>query len=241
MVGSLGERIKPYGVSQVMQSNSAGLRTVIFVLSLAGTMESAVVGGLRAQHVDATSLAPGQHIVMYTLLEKTIFKVDVLTLEVRFGEPAAQRLAALARNRQLTKGLADSIASAALEADDVLAHIRFERNVSLEQFVNAVRNNAAAARDAGIISEIEFAEIARGLPVWYRFLADTGIKDGDEMLYRIRGDTLRTVYRTADGDVKLDQTDVGASRRLSVMGGYFAPKSDFRKGLIASLFRRIDS
>ena len=58
------------------------------------------------------------------------------------------------------------------------------------------------------------------------------------MFYRIRGDTLRTIYRTVQGETRLDRTDFGRFRRLSVMGGYFAPKSDFRKGLIASLFGR---
>ena len=188
--------------------------------------------------VDTTSLSDAPHGRMQMLWEKTIFKVDVLTLEVRFDHAVAQQFAQLVQGREMSSVLADSIAAVAVEATDVWARIRFERNVSLNQFVDGVRDNAGAARDAGLITDSEFAEIYDGLPQWYAFLADTAIKDGDEMFYRIRGDTLRTIYRTVTGETRLDRTDVGRFRRLSVMGGYFAPKSDFRKGLIASLFDR---
>jgi hypothetical protein len=34
----------------------------------------------------------------------------------------------------------------------------------------------------------------------------------------------------------LDQVDIGPERRLAVLGSYFAPESDFREGLVRSLF-----
>ncbi len=55
------------------------------------------------------------------------------------------------------------------------------------------------------------------------------------MYYRIRGDSLHTVYLASDGETLLDQVDVGPERRLSVLGGYFAPGSDFRDKLVDSL------
>ncbi|HSM08267.1 MAG TPA: hypothetical protein VLA33_04535, partial [Gemmatimonadota bacterium] len=64
---------------------------------------------------------------------------------------------------------------------------------------------------------------------------ERGIRSGDRMLQRVRGDTLRTVYEGADGEVLLDQVDVGPERRLAVLGGYFAPGSDFRQGLVESV------
>ncbi len=184
------------------------------------------------------SLADGPFATMHTLFEKTIFKVDILTLDLRFNEDVQRRLKALASGRALTPTLADSVAAVAVDARDIWARLRFERGVSLDQFVDAVRGNAGRARDAGIISDDTFDDVARNLPVWYAFLEDRRIHDGDEMFYRIRGDTLRTVYRAVTGEILLDQVDVGAQRRLAVMGGYFAPKSDFRKGLIESLFDR---
>ena len=76
------------------------------------------------------------------------------------------------------------------------------------------------------------------MPVWFGFLEVEGASKGDEILYRIRGDSLRTVYRTVGQEVLLDQVDVGPERRMAVLGSYFAPGSDFRKGLIRSLFQR---
>ncbi len=216
-----------------MVSERAKLAAAVIVLAIPG----ASLAGQTAP-VDTTSLSDAPHGRMRMLWEKTIFQVDVLTLDVRFGNATARRIGELVRGRELSSALADTIADVAAHATDVWARIRFERNVSLNRFVDGVRDNAAAARDAGLITDPEFAEIYDGLPQWYAFLADTGIKDGDEMFYRIRGDTLRTIYRTVQGETRLDRTDFGSFRRLAVMGGYFAPKAEFRKGLIASLFDR---
>jgi hypothetical protein len=185
---------------------------------------------------DTASLATGPGSAMETRYQRTFLRVNVLTLRVRFGVETAARLRRAVEGRRLTPGLADTVAAAALEARDAWAHLRFHRNLSLRQFLGGIRDNARAAREAGIIAPAEFAEIDRDLPAWYAFLAERGIRRDDEMFYRIRGDTLRTVYRAADGQVLLDQTDTGSFRRLSVLGGYFAPGSDFRQGLIRSLF-----
>ena len=185
---------------------------------------------------DTTLVGQWPYSSMYTLFEKTIFKVDVLTLDVRFGPEPARRLEALAAGRRYSSSLADSIAAVAVGARDAWARLRFERNVSLARFLDGVRKNLKRALQAGIIDADSYDHISRDLPVWYQFLAADGIHDGDEMFYRIRGDTLHTVYRAVTGEVLLDQIDIGAERRLSVLGGYFAPKSDFRKGLIKSLF-----
>ncbi|MGH7552989.1 MAG: hypothetical protein ACREMQ_08145 [Longimicrobiales bacterium] len=56
-------------------------------------------------------------------------------------------------------------------------------------------------------------------------------------IYRIAGETLHTRYRDAQGNVLLDQVDVGAAPRRAVLGSYFAPRSDFRRPLIRSLLR----
>ena len=196
-----------------------------------------IVSSLPAQEVvlDTTSLGQGPYSSMHTLLEKTIFKVDVLTLDLRFGPEITARLAAQAEGRRYSSALADSLAAIALGARDVWARIRFKRGVSLDQFLGGIYQNMRRALRAGIIGQEAHDTITAGLPRWYGFLAEDGISKGDEMFYRIRGDTLRTIYRAASGEVLLDQVDVGPERRLSVMGGYYAPKSDFRKGLIRSL------
>lgn len=102
---------------------------------------------------------------------RTIFNVDVLTLESDLGGPAAGRVRALSSG--LTSGravdgpVADSVARIAARGTCADGRLDFLRNVSLDRF--------------------------------------------------------------------LDQTEVSAERRRSVLSGYFAPGSDFREPLICSL------
>lgn len=174
------------------------------------------------------------------LLEKTIFQVDVLRLDVRLGPEATVRLDSLidARRGDATSSgdLSDSVAAIALEARDALTSLEFLRDVGLDRFLEGIRDNLRRAEEGGLITRDEFEGISDALPGWYDFLRDRGIRSGDRMLQRIRGDTLRTVYISAAGDTLLDQADTGSHRRLAVLGGYFAPGSDFREGLVESLF-----
>ena len=197
------------------------------VLSLSG----------QTSPVDTTNLGSGANAHMHMLLEKTIFKVDVLTLDIRLGPRETVRLDSLLAGREFSKDLADSVAAVALDSRNAWARIEFQRGVSLDQFLGGVRENLGRAEEAGIVTHEEYETIAASLPRWYAFLEDRRISPGDQMFYRIRGDTLHTVFRTAEGDRLLDQVDVGPERRLSVLGGYFAPKTDFREGLVKSLFR----
>lgn len=183
--------------------------------------------------VDTTGL--GSEAAMHMLLEKTIFQVDVLMLDIRFGAEATARLNSLVAGQTYSRTLADSVAVLAVDARDVWARIVFKRNVSLNQFLDGVRHNLDRARKDGIVSPAEYGTISDGLPRWYAFLQERGIHSGDEMFYRILGDTLRTVFRSEEGRILLDQVDIGPERRLSVLGGYFASKSDFREGLVRSL------
>lgn len=189
--------------------------------------------------VDTAGLADGPYSRMSMLLEKTLFRVDVLTLELRFGHSTAAALQAALSNQGSRDATYDAVAGAALGATDVWARIRFERDISFKQFLDAARDNLQGALEAGLIDRQGFSDVSDGLPLWYAFLEDRRVRTGDEMHYRIRGDTLRTVYVGFDGEVLLDQIDIGPERRLSVLGGYFAPGSEFRRPLIHSfLFGR---
>lgn len=174
---------------------------------------------------------------MSTRLEKTIFKVDVLTVELRFDAATDRRLHRAIPAGAMDEASADSIVATVLAAEGAVIRVRFERSISLDQFLDGLQDSARRARDAGIILPSTFEDIIARSPAWYGFLADRRILDGDEMFYRIRGDTLRTVYRGLDGAVLLDQVDVGRQNVLAVLGGYLAPKSDFRNGLLRSLSR----
>lgn len=207
-----------------------GFRSIlVLALSLSGLTASA-----SAQSACAESDSAVQ---MRMLLEKTIFNVDVLWLTVRLDGSSADRLAEVARDREPDEAVSDSIARIAVDATCARVHLDFVRNVSLGRFLDAIREGSRAALEADLIEAETFRLIDESLPAWYAFLEGRGVREGDRMSYLIRGDTLNIRYLSSSGELLLDQTDVGAARRRSVLAGYFAPGSDFRRGLIRSLFR----
>lgn len=173
---------------------------------------------------------------MHTTLEKTLLKVDVVNLDVWLGDEAAAGLEGIVSGERYSKELADSVADIAMRSRDVFIRVEFLRNVNLGQFLDGADDNLKRTLKAGVITEADYEMISAGMPVWYSFLEERGIRDGDVMRYRIRGDTLRTQFMSVEGELLMDQTDVGPERRRSVLGSYFVRKSDFREGLIKSLF-----
>lgn len=185
--------------------------------------------------LDTASLATGAFARMHALLEKTIFRVDVLRLQLRVDSPTASRLAQLAAGRDYSESLADSVADVVLRSPDAWARIRFERDIGLGRFVDGILENVKAAERAGIIGPADVEHMQVSLPVWFDFLAERGVLEGDELWYRMRPDSLRTIYKAVDGSVLLDQTDEGAAPTRILLGSYLAPGSDFRERLVRSL------
>lgn len=138
----------------------------------------------QSSPVDTTGL--GSEAGMHMLLEKTIFQVNVLTLDIRFGAKEAAQLDSLVSGRAYSRSLADSVAVLAVGARDAWARIVFKRNVSLNQFLGGVRDNLDHARKDGVVSAAEYGTISDGLPRWYAFLQERGIHSGDEMSPRGR-------------------------------------------------------
>ena len=182
------------------------------------------------------SLGQGPFARMSMLYERTFLRMDVMTLEIYFGPDEASQIERLAAGAQLTPALADSIADIALQAQNAEIHVQFKRDVSKNKFLKGARKNAGRALKAGLIEQAFYDEICRQLPIWYSFMNGRGILEGDEMFHQIKGDTLRSVYRGTDGNILMDQTQFGEQRRLALLGSYLVQKSDFRQGLIESLF-----
>lgn len=169
-----------------------------------------------------------------TLLEKTIFQVDVLTLELWLGPETVRRLQHLLPVQDDERSR-EAVARIALDSRDAWAELVFQRGVSLDQFLGGIDDNMRRARDAGLLTPEGYELVAGGLPRSYAPLSAEGIAKGDRILYRITGDTLRTVFQRLDGELVVDQTDIGPERRLSLLGSIFVQGSDFRPGLIGSL------
>ena len=181
-------------------------------------------------------LGQGPFAKMSMLYERTFLRVDVMTLEIHFGPDVATRLEGLASGTKLTPSVEDSIANIALQAQNARIHVKFRRNFSIDKFFKGALDNTNQVLKAGLIKKEFYEEICRQLPIWYSFMNDRGVLKGDEMFHLIKGDTLRSVYRGANGEVLMDEIQVGQERRLAVLGSYLVKKSDFRKGLIESLF-----
>ena len=216
----------------------AGLRWVILALVVLPTASAVWAQPVvSSAAMDTSSLGAGRYSHMWMLLEKTIFQVDVLTLDVRFGVEDTRRIERLAAGRRHSRDLEEAIAQIAIHTRDAYMTIEFRREVSLEQFVDGVREDLGRVPKAGIISQADYEEISANLPIWFAFLEERRIWKGDRIEYRVRGDSLRTRFVSRDGEVLLDQVDAGESPRLAVLGSYFVRGSSFRKELIESLFR----
>jgi hypothetical protein len=178
---------------------------------------------------DGLGTRPYGHMRM--TLERTIFQIDVLTIDVCFDSTTADRFAAFVG----MEGAEDSIAAVAIRAGSAIGRIRFLRNASRNQFLDGIRDEQEKAVRAGLLSDSTFRRIGESLPIWFEFLEERGVRDGDQISYVFGGDSLRSFYRGVDGTVWLDRTDVGPDRSLSVLATWFAPETSFRKPLIRSL------
>ncbi len=195
-LGNLGKSmlqcaIKTLGLVALLGSPVGGAITPVYAQELPQDDQPAAM--------DTTSVGGGPYARMHALLEKTIFKVDVLTLEVRFGTETSGRLEELIGDRSHSSDLADSIAAVAVQARDAWARIEFKRGVSLDQFVDGSLDNVKRAREQGIIRPEDYELVSEGLPRWFAFLEERRIHKGDQIVYRIRGDTLRTQFRATSG------------------------------------------
>ncbi len=216
------------------------MKRSLLAASIAGVLMVLLVSLLAAPRplFDLASLATGPFARMSTLYEKSFlfFSIDVLSLEVRFGSEVAGKVKLLVQNGDESSKIADSIADTAIHAQDAFVHIRFLRDISLNRFIQEARQSTKLVREAGIIDNPSYEHISKNLPIWYASLANRGIREGDEMFYRIRGESLRSVYLGVDGTIYVDQEDKGRLFSVAVLGSYFVAKSKFRKGLLQSLF-----
>lgn len=187
--------------------------------------------------LEIAALGNGPYSRMHMLLEKTIFSVDVLTVDVWFDASVQQQFRTLASGQRYSPALAGRIADVAVNAGQVHASLTFERGVALNRWVEGVRDSLEGAWRAGLISEQDYRGVSDGLPRWFGVVADRGFERGDRILYRGYPDRLRTVLVSHTGEVLVDQTDRGDGPRRTLLAGYFAPGSDFREPLIRSLLQ----
>ena len=209
----------------------------VFAASLAASLTlGSLLAAAPPPSLNSAELATGPYSSMHMLLEKTFLNVDVLTVDVRFGKKIHPELVKIAKGKQYSAALGNQIAQVAIGADDALVQLKFVRDVSLDQWIDAVRENLQQAKDAGLITAAVQQKVSNGLPQWFSAIKERGYLKNDRVLYRVHADKLRTAVVANDGKVLVDRTDAGKDAPRVVMASYFAPKSDFRDLLVKSLF-----
>jgi hypothetical protein len=180
------------------------------------------------------SLASGPFSKMHMLLEKTILKVDVVTIDVRVDGKAQGEFTKIAQGKKIEGDVEEQLAKAALAIDNAVVQMKFERDVSLSQWIDQVSGSLDKAVSAGYITSSRKSQVMNGLPNWFAPVKDRGFKEGDKVLYRVQNGGVRTVLVQADGQTSVDQNDNGGDAARVLFAGYFAPGADLR-GLLRTL------
>lgn len=182
-----------------------------------------------------SELGRGAFSRMHMLVEKTVLAIDVAKLEVRVDPQTAQAFRKIAKGKKRTPALERELAQAMFRAKYAVFELKLLRGISLEQYITGVRESLADARAAGLIDEAMRKRVSRGLPTWFKSLKERGLEKGDRVVYKITPSELRTVVITKSGGVPVDRTDAGKDKRMILLGSYFAPKTEYRELLFASL------
>ena len=198
----------------------------------------ASMAGGALPSLDAPELAQGPYSSMHMLLEKTVLKIAVATVDVRVDKATQARFAELARGQSYSYPLDAQLAAAAIAAPHAVVQMQFVRDVPLNRWIGVVRDNLELAREAGLITREIEQKVSNAIPQWFAPLAERGYQKNDRLIYSITPDTLRTVVVSAGGPLLIDLSDHEAGARRVVMASYFAPKSDTREPLIRSLLER---
>ena len=199
---------------------------------------SAVRAAGAIPSMNGPDLAQGPYAAMHMLLQKTLLKINVITLEVRLDKAAQGKVAALAHahGNAYSDGLAPQLGQAVMGAGHALIQMEFKRDVPLKRWIGVVRDNLEEARKASLITPAVEKRISDGLPDWFAALKDRGYEKGDRLFYVLSPDSLRTVAASAGGQILLDRLDKEKEARDVVLATYFAPGSEFREPLLRSLF-----
>lgn len=185
--------------------------------------------------VSPAGLGDGLYETMTALMEVTILNIDVLTLTVRVDPRTGRRLRALVAGHDYDEELADSITRVILESDDLWARQVLHRDVGYGRLLGGMRETSQKAVDDGFVSQAYFDRFSAQLPDLFGFLEEEGSEEGDEIFFRVKGDSVRTVYRDVTGLVRLDQTAVDREGRRASIPSFFARGTRFRKRLVESL------
>jgi hypothetical protein len=200
----------------------------------------AAAGGLAAvpgAPVDRSGLARGRHATLHALFEATIFRIDVLTVDVTVDPDTQRVLTAIVRGRARTRAIEVEVTRAIVGAKQALVEARFLRDVDLSDFLDEARKQLDLAARAKLVTPAESAGARARLGRLLARIESRGFEDGDRLVYRVKPGTLRMLLRSARGEVLVDERIVEPRAGAIVLASYLAPGHALRTLLVGSLFR----
>jgi len=170
------------------------------------------------------------------VLEATIFKIDVVHVNLQIDSGTVRTVKALVSSGNRTRALEDSVGAALMETPTANARLTFLVAIPAQQFVE---NTAEILRDMGeegLLASSEVEHLVRSSRQRFAFLDEAGIAPGDYVEQVLRGDSVTTTFITSLGERRLHDIQVGREHRIALLGSYFAKTSDFRDGLLDQVF-----
>lgn len=195
-------------------------------------------GGVAAQpqRVDTSGLASGPFSTMDAKVERTFLGVDVARVLLRVDEPTRRQLEGLIRQSPRSTAQKDQVARTAARGENAFARLIFLRNVSVSEFLHDGQRDLQHAARARMLDPQSYQVASQAFAHAFLFLRSRGFRKGDQLLYRVRPESLRTVLVSATGQVLMDKLDRGAAFPRALMASYFAPGSTLRELLLRSLY-----
>jgi hypothetical protein len=181
-------------------------------------------------------LAQGPYAAMHMLLQKTVLKVNVADIDVRFDKATQTKFAAVAKGSVYSDAVGQQLAQAAVDAPRAVVQMQFKRDIPLSRWIGVVKDNLEEARKAGLITREVEDRVNKGIPDWFGALTKRGYEKGDKLIYSVTPEGVRSVVVSTSGQVFVDRIDAGYDARRVVLGSYFASGSEFREPLLRSLF-----
>jgi hypothetical protein len=188
--------------------------------------------------INSPELGHGPYSYMHMLLQKTILRINVATIDVRVDKEAQARLAAQGRDKSYSEALATQLTQTILDSKRAVVEMRFARDISLKRWMGVVHESMEQARAAKLIDTALERRVKEGLPRWFGALKDRGYEKGDRLIYAVSPEGTRSMVVSASGQVLVDRIDTEPSARRIVLAGYFAPESDFREPLLRYLLEK---
>lgn len=210
-------------------------------------------GGLRAAAALAALALTGSALplaaaaqdccrVLEMKLEKTIAKVDVLTLEYVADDVTAATAEALiglaveegraSGDKLDQKSLKRAVAAAYLDGTSATASFTFLRDIGGDRFLDGQRESIETLGKKGILTEAETEAMVEDRLAQFKVLLDRGLLDGDLLQVTMSGDTVTARFIAVGNDTLVNSTRVGPERRRAYLGSYFGPDNDFRDKLV---------